>query len=81
MTDPVNNPSHYNKGGIEAIDVIIAFLGVEGAYFYCRGNQIKYALRLDDKGYTVEDHGKLRWYTNTAIELYKRLEEDLSKTY
>lgn len=71
-TDMVNHPPHYKKGGIEAIDVIEAFLGTEGAYFYCRGNAIKYQLRADEKGRPVQDHEKTVWYANKAAELHKK---------
>lgn len=72
--DPVNHPEHYVKGGMEAIDVITAFLGVEGAYWFCRGNGIKYQLRADEKGATVQDLEKNIWYSNKAAELKKKLD-------
>jgi hypothetical protein len=72
--DPVTLPEHYVKGGMEAIDVITAFLGVEGAYWFCRGNGIKYHLRADDKGATVQDLEKSIWYSKKAAELKKQLD-------
>ena len=72
--DPVTLPEHYVKGGMEAIDVITAFLGVEGAYWFCRGNGIKYQLRADDKGATVQDLEKNIWYSKKAAELKKQLD-------
>lgn len=74
--DPVNSPSHYiGEGGLESIDVIEAFLGTEGAYWFCRGNAIKYQLRADSKWNPAEDHRKTVWYANKSAELYGKLQE------
>lgn len=59
--DPVN-PSHYQQGGLEAIDVIEAFgLG------FCVGNALKYILRYRFKGTPLEDLKKARWYLDREI--------------
>ena len=39
--DPVNHPSHYNKGGIGCIDAIAACQG-DGFKYYCQGSAMKY---------------------------------------
>lgn len=76
VDDPVNHPAHYQgAGGLEAIDVIEAFLGLEGAYFYCRGNALKYELRAGAKGYTAQDHRKAAWYSERAATLWEKLGE------
>ena len=68
--DPVNHPAHYQgAGGLEAIDVIEAFLGVEGAYNYCRANILKYALRAGAKGDAAQDLRKAAWYAERAAGL------------
>lgn len=68
--DPVNHPAHYKAAnGLEAIDVIEAFLGHEGAYNYCRGNVLKYALRAGAKGDAAEDLRKAAWYAERAANL------------
>lgn len=77
--DPVNSPNHYVKDGLEAIDVIVAFLGPEGAYWYCRGNAIKYQLRADDKWNPPEDHEKTGWYVKKAAELWRQIHEENTK--
>lgn len=72
--DPVNNPAHYQtESGLEAIDVIEAFLGTEGAYHYCRGNALKYALRAGEKDCAIQDHQKAVWYHNYAVLLLEQL--------
>lgn len=68
MSDPVNNPVHYNQGEVECIDAIESALGPDGFKAYLRGNVIKYAWRLEGKGNPAQDAGKLAWYS-------KRLEE------
>ena len=66
--DVVNQPSHYNSGGIECIDAIqesmtsIAFKG------YLKGNVQKYLWRYEMKGKPLEDLKKAQWYLNRLIE-------------
>ena len=74
--DPVNHPAHYKAAnGLEAIDVIEAFLGVEGAYNYCRANVLKYALRAGAKGDAAQDHRKAAWYAERAASLWEQMKE------
>jgi len=60
--DNVNNPTHYNQGGIECIDAIEAatskLTGFEG---FCVGNAIKYLWRFKLKN-KEEDLEKAIWY-------------------
>lgn len=68
--DPVNNPKHYQFApGIEAIDVIEAILTTEQFRGYLIGNALKYRLRAGDKGDTVQDINKSKWYQNRARSL------------
>jgi hypothetical protein len=67
MTDPVNNPSHYNQGGIETIEAIRSALGRDGFCDYCCGNAMKYVWRWRHKG-GIEDLKKARWYLDRVIE-------------
>lgn len=70
MTDMINHPLHYKKGGIESIDVIEAWeLG------FCLGSAIKYICRLGSKGNKfigideqLKDLEKARWYITREIE-------------
>ena len=62
----VNNPSHYNKNGIEVIDVIEAY-----NLNYRLGNVIKYILRSDLKGNKKQDLEKALWYLEREVEKWK----------
>lgn len=66
MSDNVNHPPHYTKGGIECIDAIRAALGARGFIAYCRGCVIKYHWRSPYKGRPQEDHEKAAWYSQKA---------------
>ena len=65
--DNVNNPSHYNKGGIECIEAIKASMTHEAFCGYLKGNIIKYTWRYEVKG-GVESLQKAQWYTNRLLE-------------
>ena len=69
MTDMVNHPSHYTRGGLEAIDIIK--LVTEGeTNGFCGmliGNILKYVIRFRHKN-GVEDLKKARWYLNRLIQ-------------
>ena len=60
--DPVNHPSHYKSGGLEAIDVIEAF-----KFNYHVGQVFKYIARHELKGRMLEDLKKARWYLDREI--------------
>ncbi len=59
--DVVNNPSHYNKGGVECIDYIEQQLSPEAFKGYLEGNMIKYMHRHKYKN-GLEDLKKAQWY-------------------
>lgn len=67
MSDSINNPSHYKRGGIECIQV------TEGMSF-CRGNAVKYLWRagLKDPAKEIEDLEKAKWYIEREIQRLKR---------
>lgn len=64
--EAVNHPSHYLRGGMEAIDVIEAF-----ALNFRVGNCVKYLLRAGYKNTgpqcKLEDLRKARWYLDREI--------------
>ena len=72
MSDAVNHPSHYTKGGIECIDALEAALGREGVAAFCRGNAIKYLWRAGQKVHLVEDLNKALWYIEREIQIRQR---------
>ena len=54
VSDLINNPEHYNQGGIECIDAIEAMLSEEEFIGYLRGNSQKYRWRFRYKN-GIED--------------------------
>lgn len=64
--DPVNHPSHYKKGGIEAIEVIEAY-----DLNFRLSNVIKYVLRHNHKGRPIEDLEKALFYLQRDIQKKK----------
>ena len=74
LIDMVNSPPHYKLNGldIESVDVIWAVLTAEEFRGWCKGNAIKYLMRLGKKDNEIQDARKsikfLEW-------LVKELEE------
>jgi hypothetical protein len=62
--DMVNNPAHYNRAGVEVIDVIEAYHPDS----YHLGNALKYLCRAPYKGHLREDLLKCIWYINRFLE-------------
>ena len=60
--DPVGNPSHYTKGGIQPIDYIESW-GMD----FRDANVIKYVTRAPHKGNELQDLKKARWYIDRRI--------------
>ena len=78
--DLVNHPPHYNKGGMEVIEVIELVTGGktggkrtgdQGFVGYLLGNILKYLLRFEhkNKDNPVEDLKKARWYLDKLISV------------
>jgi len=61
MTDSVNQPEHYNAGGIECIDAIRGAMSPAAFEGFLQGNIMKYVWRYRHKN-GVEDLKKARWY-------------------
>lgn len=70
--DDVERPSHYNKGGIEAIQYIRQQLGPIGVMFYSEGNSLKYGHRWRYKS-PVKDLGKKEVYSKWMREEIEKL--------
>ena len=68
--DMVNKPPHYNRGGVECIDAIMAATKHQNEG-YLQGNVMKYVWRYPYKG-GLEDLLKCRWYLDKLIEEYKK---------
>ena len=67
-TEAVDHPAHYNQGGIECIDAMIAAFGKEAVKNFCLVNAFKYVWRARDKN-GMEDIDKSIWYLNKFKEL------------
>ena len=67
--DPVENPLHYNRKGIECIHAIEASMGEEEFKGYLKGNAIKYLWRYKYKDNATEDLGKCIWYASRLKEI------------
>jgi hypothetical protein len=63
MSDPVNKPVHYNVGGIEAIEAIMAATN-EQAEGYLQGNIMKYIWR-----YRYKNGFKGKTFREALIEI------------
>ena len=66
--DPVEQPDHYNKGAIEAIEAIKASMPDNEFHGYLKGDALKYLWRYDYKGKPVEDLRKCKWYIERLIK-------------
>lgn len=65
--DLVNQPPHYNQGGIECVEAIKASMSPEEFQGYLKGNAIKYLWRYRHKN-GVQDLQKANWYNNRLIQ-------------
>ena len=70
LGDMVNNPAHYNQGGIECIDAIEASMSKEAFAGHCKACALKYLWRYKDKG-GVESLEKAKWYLERLISTEK----------
>ena len=64
--DLVNNPTHYNRHGIESIQAIRAALSDEQFRGACKANVIKYIWRENYKNQD-EDLKQALWYLNKLV--------------
>ena len=71
-SDPVNSPSHYNSGSIEAIEGIEASMAPLAYEGYLKGNVMKYLWRYEKKQKPIEDLKKARWYLDRLISAWEK---------
>lgn len=69
--DNVNNPSHYTKGDIEAIDFIL-----DQDMNYCIGNAVKYLVRYRWKH---EGEGQIEDLRKAIKNIQKQIDKMLDK--
>lgn len=70
--DIINNPSHYNRNGIEIIDVLKAYLTPEEFKGYLKGTNLTYLLRSPWKKQETDDILKAGWYANRLSKEFKK---------
>lgn len=68
MKSMIDHPDHYQAGGFECIDVMLAVFGVNAVKSFCLLNAFKYLYRSEKKN-GVEDLKKASWYLNKIFEL------------
>lgn len=71
MADMVNNPTHYETGKFECIEVMVETQGVEAVQDFCICNAFKYLYRHRRKN-GKEDIEKALWYINKYLELEEK---------
>jgi hypothetical protein len=75
MSDLVNSPEHYCKGGIECIDAVdAAICDLSGRNAHYTASAIQYLWRWKSKD-GVRDLRKARWFIDRLIQT---LDQDLS---
>lgn len=73
------NPAHYQRGGIECIEVIKAVLPKEEYHGFLHANAIKYLYRAHFKGHLTEDLEKAQWYLKRLINEIKAEEKEAQR--
>ena len=69
--DIINNPSHYNRDGIEIIKVLKAFLTPEEFKGYLKATQLTYLLRSPWKRQEKDDILKSSVYSKWLVDEVK----------
>lgn len=70
MSDPVNNPAHYQgHNGVDCITAMEAMVGPEVFAGHLRCQVLKYLWRYQEKGTPTQDLNKARFYLDRLIEL------------
>ena len=77
MSDEINKPLHYHKGGIDVIGFAERQFSVEERRGFYRISALKYITRFQDKGAPVKDLNKCKFYIEKLIEL----ESDRNETH
>jgi len=67
IKDMINNPPHYTRGGIEAIDYMEAKSTPEEFTGHLRLTALKYLSRTGYKDDALQDLKKAQWYVNKLV--------------
>lgn len=76
MDKMVNHPKHYHISNIdgksfECIEVMEAIKGWYNTAIFCELNAFKYNWRLGQKDFIPQEIGKIKWYSEKAMQLWK----------
>ena len=69
MSDDINKPLHYFRGGIDVIGFAERQFSVEERRGFYRISALKYITRFQDKGAPVKDLKKAKFFIDKLIEL------------
>ena len=69
MSDEINKPLHYFRGGIDVIGFAEKQFSVEERRGFYRISALKYVTRFQDKGAPVKDLNKAKFFVDKLIEL------------
>ena len=68
--DMVDDPNHYQAGGLECIDVMEQLYGREAVESWIKLTIFKYIWRADKKN-GAQDVDKIRWYSEKLVKMLK----------
>lgn len=69
MSDEINKPLHYHRGGIDVVGFAERQFSAEERRGFYRISALKYVTRFQDKGAPVKDLNKAIFFINKLIEL------------
>ena len=69
MSDEINKPLHYFRGGIDVIGFAEKQFSVEERRGFYRISALKYVTRFQDKGAPVKDLNKAKFFVDKLIVL------------
>ena len=69
MSDDINSPAHYHKGGIDVIGFAERQFSAEERRGFYRISALKYVTRFQDKGEPVKDLNKAKFFIDKLIDL------------
>ena len=76
MSDEINKPTWYHKGGIDVIGFAEQQFSVEERRGFYRISALKYVTRFQDKGAPVKDLNKGKFFIDKLIELEEMEDEE-----
>ena len=75
MSDEINFPAHYHKGGIDVIGFAEKQFSEEERRGFYRISALKYVTRFQDKGAPLNDLKKAKFFIDKLIELEEMEDE------